>query len=364
MDYNRRLNLVRQENSRQNIDLFVCTNMTNIRYLTGFSGSSGMVLVSDNEAYLITDSRYGVRASNEVTESYRVKVVQSRWNVVKRLMQRKKYVTLGIEANTITLAQYQRICALLPDTSIVPVETHVERIRSIKEGEEIALLKEASRILDTCFEDIPTLLHEGITELGLAHALEEVMRLHGGDGLAFPTIVASGAQSALPHATPSDKQLCKGDLLTIDMGVLYKGYCSDATRTYCIGRATPLQQQLYTLVWQAQTRAAAQMVPGKRCKSIDEVARAVLRESGYEGFFTHALGHGLGLDVHEMPVLSKRDKSTLQTGMVVTCEPGIYIEGWGGIRIEDTYYISDGGSISLNAAAKPEDLPILQFKKN
>ena len=362
MNYSIRLERLRSELRRQKIDAILISNLSNIRYITGFIGDSAKVIISSDRACFYTDSRYQIAAHSLVSELYDISIGSiNSVSICQEFIGDNLSNICAIEGEHISARVYIELQKVIPN--VVVCSKLVENIRLIKDTDEIAHLEKASEILDGCFMAIQKLLYQGMTEIDLADALHGEMRNLGGEGLCFPTIVASGGRSALPHAIPTENTLEIGQLLTVDMGVYYSGYCSDATRTYCIGTSTDDQQNKYTAVWEAQAAAIHALKPGVRCNDLDGIAKNILQAYGFDTLFTHALGHGIGLDVHEQPTVSSKDTTLLKKGMIITCEPGIYDEKWGGIRIEDTLLVTDTGCRSLNSVAKPRVLPTLHLSR-
>lgn len=360
MDYSHRLRTLQNKLSLLKIQAFLVSDLSNIRYLTGFTGSAALCLVTRWEAILITDARYDVQAKEEVAEAWEVLVSKRGfWKDVATLLKKDSRVTkVGFEARALVVASYENLTKLAKPKILVSCHGFLESLRVCKSSAEIEILTEAAQKGDACFAHALEVISPELTEQGLARALENHMLEIGADGPSFPTIVASGVRGALPHAHPS-KNLLSNGLVTIDMGVIYQGYCSDCTRTYCLGKPTQQQQDIYKAVHEAEQAAIAACVPGVSAKEIDAVARAVLKKYTVDAFFTHALGHGVGLDIHEEPVLSHRSKAILQPGMVITIEPGVYKKGWGGVRIEDMLLITDGAPRLLTQATNTPSLTIL-----
>jgi Xaa-Pro aminopeptidase len=244
------------------------------------------------------------------------------------------------------LEKHARTCEL------APVSAALDSLRARKDAAEIRLLKKASRIAATSLAQMLPLIKPGVREVELAAELDYRMRCNGGQGSAFPTIVASGARSALPHAAPGDKKIKSGDLLTIDYGTLYEGYCSDETCTFVVGKACARQKQLYGFVKQAHDRAIAALAHGRAARDIDAAARNFLSKNGHGKYFTHGTGHGVGMSVHEFPSLTTSSDAMLERCMVVTIEPGLYIPGWGGIRIEDMLVVRQNGCDFITCTGK------------
>jgi Xaa-Pro aminopeptidase len=326
----------------------------NIRYLCGFSGSAGLLLVEPSRATLFTDSRYTFQAREEVSGA-RVQIAKK--GLVRAMgdaLRRKKgQPAVAYSATHLTVAQKDALgtssggCVRwVKDSSVV------EKLRAVKDAGELEVMREAAELISQVFRRSVASVKPGITELELAGMMELEMKRLGAEGPSFETIVASGARSAWAHARPTPKALKKGELVVLDHGVILRGYCSDLTRTVYLGRAPEKVRRLYAAVLEAQEAAKRAIRPGVTAAEVDAAARGVLRRHGYAGYFTHSTGHGLGLEVHEMPRIGRGERFTLQEGMVVTVEPGVYLEGLGGIRIEDDVVVTAGGSQDLTTAPR------------
>lgn len=341
----------------EKIDGLLVNNIVNVGYLSGFTGSSAVALIMPDHAYLITDSRYDIQAREQCPH---FEVVVSRLStgamdlLTEALSRYKRKIRIGFET-TASFAQVQLWKTKTgDDVRWRPTTDMIESLRSVKDLGEIDTIRAAVRVAEKAFADAAPLLAPGNTERQYALELDTAMRRHGADRVAFDTIVASGPNGALPHYTPGDRIFAAGDLVTIDWGAEYKGYCSDLTRTVLISGApaTSQQQEVYAIVREAKERATAQIRPGVTGREIDSIARDFIAEHGYGEYFGHSLGHAIGRVVHDGPALSPRsDDIVLKPGMVITVEPGIYIEGWGGVRIEDDVLVTQAGHEVLSATA-------------
>ncbi len=357
MDYALRLQNLRGELKRLKCDALAVTHLTNVRYLTGYSGTAGMVVVTRDETLFITDFRYRTQAAQQVGENAKILIAER--GLWKRAAQELKKIgpkKLGFEAEHTSVAAWEEIKKLVQPIETVSTQRAVEDLRLEKGADELQIIREAVRIADEVMMHVLENLRPGLVELEIAAEIEHQIRARGGSGTSFDTIVASGARSALPHGVASEKRLEKGDLVTIDMGARFNGYCSDMTRTVCLGKATDEKKKVYNLVWQAQVAAAQALKPDLDCKAADRIARDILDAAGYKKEFGHGLGHGVGLDIHEQPRLSKLGKGKLAPGMIVTCEPGVYLKDWGGVRIEDMLVITETGAEILTGTPKPDQL--------
>ena len=351
MDHARRIERLRADLDGHGIDALLVTNLTNVRYLTGFSGSNGQALVTPSSALFFTDPRYEARAS-DLVEAADVVIYPSK--LTDALIPRLAHAgvkRLGIEAGTMTLAERDALVGRLSGTEIVSTEKVVEELRRVKEPAEIAALSEAVRIADEAFTWALDRIVPGAVERELALDLEVRMRTAGADSVSFDPIVGSGPLSAHIHHTPSDRTIDKGDLVLLDFGSRVDGYCSDMTRTVVLGPATDEQRQMYELVLAAQMTGIGAARAGVAGSHVDAAARAVVEEAGRGKDFPHSLGHGVGLDIHETPAL-RLSEEPLLPNEVVTIEPGIYVPGTGGVRIEDVIVVGEQGSQILTRSPK------------
>jgi Xaa-Pro aminopeptidase len=334
------------------LDALIVTCLANVRYLSGFTGSNGALLISAGGCELFTDPRYELQASQEAD----CRVRAARGPLLAHLMavvQRKKFRRLGFEKFRISWDACNFLAESLSlGAALEPVAGLIEELRMVKSASEIALIRQSMAICDAAFEATLTGLRAGVSERDVAAELDYQIRRRGADGAAFETIVAAGARSALPHAHPTDNPLRNKQLVLIDVGASQAGYCSDMTRTMILGRAGTKARRLYQAVAEAQASALAAVRPGVTAASVDRAARRVLARHGLEREFAHATGHGLGLEIHEPPRLGKRERIVLQPGMVITVEPGAYLTGFGGVRIEDTVLVTAGGAEVLTTTSK------------
>ena len=339
------------------IEGLLVTSSVNLRYITGFTGTAGLAVISEDKAVFITDFRYTEQAKHQVKGFDIVQhsggIIQKAADVIKEMGLNK----IGFEQDKMTYGTYAAYKDLLGPAELVPVSESVEKLRLIKSSEEIKILKEAAKIADDAFSHILTVIKPGMTEISIANELEFYMRSQGADHSSFDMIVASGLRSSLPHGVASDKAVEKGDFVTLDFGAYYKGYCSDITRTIAVGEPSDELKSIYQTVYEAQAIGMDNIKPGITGKQADAYTRDYISSKGYGEYFGHSTGHGLGMEVHEGPALSARSDQQLEKGMVVTVEPGIYIPGTGGVRIEDDIVLTDGGNESLTHSAK--DLIIL-----
>ncbi len=334
------------------LDALLVTDTGNLGYVTGFTGSTAQVVVTPTEALFVTDARYTLRAQSECAG---FEIIQtpagsgSYADALKSILEARPQIKrLGFEANTVTVSQFEKFQALLPDRQWIPTSDIVETLRLVKDADEIALIQNAIAVAEAAMEQVKPLLKPGTREQDFALELEFAMRKLGASGAAFETIVASGTNGAHPHHHAGPRPLVAGDFVTIDWGATVSGYNSDITRTYAIGAVTDKQREIYAIVLESQQRAIAAIAPGKTGKEIDAVARDYITEQGYGDAFGHSLGHSLGRSVHDGPGFSVRSETlTLAPGMVMTVEPGIYLEGWGGLRLEEDVVVTEDGCAVL-----------------
>jgi Xaa-Pro aminopeptidase len=353
MQYLQRQQHVRRWLEESSLDAFLVTSAANVRYLSGFGGE-GYLVLSGQGAALCTDSRYTLEAEQLDVEDLGV-IINSNGYVDGALqwLGDQNASRLAFEEHQVTYAQYAKLRQLLTAANLEPVSGVVEKLRIVKEDSEVALVRSAAAIVSQAVAELFADLEPGLTEREIAMELDQRMVRGGAEGPAFPTIAASGPNSALPHARPGKRRLSSGEMLKIDAGCWVDGYCSDMTRTIWVGD-DPTEQfrTVYSAVLAAQEAALATVKAGVACAEVDRTARRVLTEAGFGDNFTHGLGHGVGLEVHEGPRLSSRSDQWLQSGMLVTVEPGAYISGWGGVRIEDLVLVTDDGCEILTDAPR------------
>jgi Xaa-Pro aminopeptidase len=331
------------------------TSLANVRYLTGFSGSSALLLVTERDVVLVTDFRYQTQVADEVGELARVSIeTQSLWTGLWRQRPQLTGVeVLGFESAHLLHRDFQRLLEAGGSWQWRPTLDVVEGLRERKDADELALIAEAADVATAALARLLPQVRAGMTELQIAGLLEVALRDAGSEGFPFPTIVASGPRAALPHARSSTREIARGDFLLLDFGAVVGGYCADITRTVVVGEASERQREVFGVVREANAQAAAAVRPGMRGRDADAVARRLIAERGYGEAFGHSLGHGIGLEVHEPPWLSQtRGDEPLRSGMVFSVEPGIYLPGWGGVRIEDLVVLEPDGARVLCHAPK------------
>ena len=356
MDWKSRLQKLRQKLAEREIDAFFVSQSENRYYLSGFDGSDGFLLIAPQTAILATDFRYVEQARRQAPDYDIFQITNNIADWFPRLVAGLNLSRLGFEAGHVTFARYQRLIGVLdkPKSRIklVSVDGLVESLRAIKEPEEIKLITRASAIADSAFEYIEDIIHIGMSEIEVAWEIERFMREHGSQPIPFEIIVASGPNSALPHAQPSEHAITAGEPIVIDIGARIGNYGSDLSRTICLGSHDNTFNKVYDTVLRAQLAAIATIKEGMTGGEADNLAREVIRQAGYGEAFGHSLGHGIGLAPHELPRLGPNSKERLVNGMVFSIEPGIYLTGWGGVRIEDTVVMESGRIRAISRAKK------------
>lgn len=337
---------------RERLDGLIVTGPANIRYLCGYSGSSGMLWATPRETVFFTDFRYQEQIKREVRAGRRVIIKKSLLDDLLAQPGIRKARRMGYESGHLLCSQLERIARDVPARRLKPTAGLVEAVRQVKEPGELALMARAAAIADRAFSAIVKLIKPGMSERMVAAQLDFFLKSYGADKPSFDSIVAAGPNSALPHAQPGDRKLRRGDFLVMDFGARYRGYCSDMTRTVCIGKPTARHLEIYGLVQRAQAAGLKAARPGVQGRAADGAARAVIEEAGYGRYFGHGLGHGVGLEVHEGPRLGKTSQDFLRPGHAVTVEPGVYLPGWGGVRIEDLVAVTPAGCRILTRSTK------------
>ena len=339
-----------------NVDAVLLISDKNRMYFTGFASTFGfLVLLPANKGYFITDPRYYEMAQS--LESDQLKVLQiangvSAMGMVADILKEHNVKSLGFEDTELTVLQYNGLKEGLSGFDLVPVGKNINFVRSFKTEEEISYIKKAQSITDIAFTQICKVIRPGMTEREVAIELEYIMAKNGAEGIAFDTIIASGVNSSKPHAHPTDKQIQLGDAVTMDFGARYHGYCSDMTRTVFVGEPTEEMRKIYNIVLLAQKTGIAGAYNGMSGSELDALCREVIKSNGYGDYFTHSTGHSLGIDIHETPSASSRSTDTLSAGQLITVEPGIYVPGVGGVRIEDLLLFEQDGVIDLTTSDK------------
>ncbi|OGL46137.1 MAG: hypothetical protein A2149_09750 [Candidatus Schekmanbacteria bacterium RBG_16_38_11] len=318
------------------------TNLLNVRYLSNFTGSSGFITMTPKKNFFFTDFRYITQVKKEV-KGFKINEFKNQNESIKEFCRKAKLRTLGFEAPYMPFSFYQSLKKALSPTKLVPIDGLVESLRIVKDKKEMKKIKKAISILEDGLKGIVGKIREGVSEKDIVFEFEYQLRRLGAQKLSFDLIVASGKRSALPHGIASNKKISKGDLVVVDFGCCYEGYHSDVTRTFSIGKPGKREEKIYKIVKKAQSIAIEMINPGVTCGEIDAAAKDYIKEQGFEKYFGHATGHGVGLDVHEDPRIIKRVNEKIREGMVFTIEPGIYIPKLGGVRIEDMVYVTESG---------------------
>jgi Xaa-Pro aminopeptidase len=336
-----KLTKLRERFNEFGIDGMLVTSPSNRRYMTGFTGTAGTALISEQKAKFITDFRYVAQATNQA-RGYEIVENRDVVGEVAELASKMGITKLGFEQDHLSYKQFTDFNEKV-QVELVPVSGVIEQLRTIKTEKEIKILKTAAEIADQAFNHILEYIRPGITEIDVNNELEFHMRKHGATSSSFDTIVASGYRSAMPHGVASNKVIEKGDMVTMDFGAYYEGYCSDITRTVAVGEPQEKMKEIYGIVHKALEKGTDTLKPGVSCKDVDSVVRDFITEAGYGAEFGHGTGHGVGLEIHEDPYFSQKSEGVLQSGHVMTVEPGIYLPGIGGVRIEDDALITDNG---------------------
>ena len=340
----------------KDIEGILCFSQENIRYLTGFSGSEGYLLAGKDANLLLVDSRY-ITQAHEETRDCRVSLIDKGIKGVAAQISALGLKRLGFEAQSLSVALFEQLQEQLQVTEMVPMKDELERLRGLKADEEITLIKKAVQVAEEAWKKVLGMVKQGTREDELALELEYCIKQGGAEGITFDIIIAAGPRAALPHAKPTKQPIAEGDIVLFDFGARYRGYCSDESCTVIADRATEEQKRIYTIVKDAHDRAIEQVRPGVRLAAIDAAARDHINQSGHGEHFGHGTGHGVGLAVHEWPAVGKDSRDVAEAGMIFTIEPGIYIPGWGGVRIEDMVLVTPDGCEVLTTI--PKDLMIV-----
>ncbi|HET9409372.1 MAG TPA: aminopeptidase P family protein [Candidatus Sulfotelmatobacter sp.] len=356
MDYPARQKKIREHLAAARVDFLLANHLPSIRYLCGFTGSAGFLLVEDSRCTFFTDVRYDTQAHNEVQDA---KVVIARKNVLQavgewiRLRNRGRRRQLGIETDHLSVAERERLADIIPSgTKLKNTQGMVEKVRMVKDEDELERIRAAVQMGAGLFGRALETIRPGIREVEVAAEMEYAARIAGAEGMSFPTIIASGERSALPHGRASTHAIPPRAFVVCDFGVILADYCSDQTRSVWVGHATDEARNAYEAVREAQQAAVESVRPGATVEQVDRAARTVLRKAGLGSYFTHSTGHGVGLEIHEAPRVATGQKDVLQPGMVITIEPGIYFPGKWGIRIEDMVAVTQTGCEIMTPTSK------------
>jgi Xaa-Pro aminopeptidase len=352
-----RLEKLRVELQEQGLKALLITNATNRQYMTGFTGSAGYVIITDAKAYLLTDFRYMTQAPQQAVGFEVIEHASKAMITVKQILDELGISKIGFEQDDLTYGAYRSTADALSGIELIATGGVVEKLRLIKDDSELVVMQEAADLADQTFTHILSFIRTGTKEIDVALEIEMFMRKNGATSTSFETIVASGERSALPHGKAGDRIIQTNEFVKLDYGAYYHSYCSDITRTVVVGKPTDKHKEIYSIVLEAQLEALDKIKPGMTGKEADAAARDVIRKHGYGDFFGHGTGHGLGMEIHEAPRLSLQGETVLTPGMTVTVEPGIYLPGFGGVRIEDDIVITETGIHILTHSSK--DLIVL-----
>jgi Xaa-Pro aminopeptidase len=360
MDYPGRQARLREDLRKCRLDLLLATHLPNIHYLCGFSGSSGALLLDAGRSIFFTDSRYTQQAKSEVLAGKTVITTKGPLTACAEWLGRRprsnrstKAMALGIEAQHLTVAERRTLSSVLPKgIRLRDAPALVEQARRTKDGDEIAAIRSAVELGAGLFDRALATIRPGVPEVAIAAEMEYAARRRGAEGMSFETIIASGARSALPHGRASSAPVAAGGFVVCDFGVILHGYCSDRTRTVYVGAATAEARRIYDAVLASQLEAIAAIRPGIKVEQVDRAARKTLQTKGLAKYFTHSTGHGVGLEIHEAPRVAKGQQEILRPGMVITIEPGVYLPGQWGVRIEDMVVVTEQGCEVLSPTQK------------
>lgn len=347
-----RLDAVRTKLRHRHLDALLIPSPPHVRYLTNFSGSNALCLVRRDDQIFLTDGRYALQSREEV-QAFKIIITQR--NLWEELARRKllgRGERIGLETEWITAQQFERVKKLFPRVKFVPASSLLDELMAVKGEDEIRLIEQAVRITDRVFDAIVKMIRPGMKELDVAAEISYLHRKFGAEADAFEPIVASGVRGALPHARATEKEIRSGEMVTLDFGCRYHGYHSDLTRTIAVGRPGKELQSIYTVVLKAQRDAIAFARAGVSARALDAVARRRIKNAGFGRYFNHSLGHGLGLQLHESPRISRQSDAKLVAGNVITIEPGVYLPEQGGVRIEDDVVIEDESCRVITRASK------------
>jgi len=352
MNYSSRQDRLRDILRHTGVDAVVLFGLYDIRYLSGFSGTDGALLLTPGETVFLTDSRYATQAAYQVRAD-RIVCYSGKLPGIGAELERLGTARVGFDANVVSVAVFEKLSATVSaKIEWVPLTEGLDSLRACKDPQEIELMKKAADLNRQAFDRVLPLIRPGVSEKAVALDLEFALKRLGGEENSFDFIVASGVRGALPHGVASDKLIGEGELVTVDFGTRVAGYCSDETVTFAIGNISGKLRQIFDIVLEAHDSALAAVRPGIRIADLDAVARDHIGAAGFAEFFGHGLGHGVGLDIHEYPAVSSRTTDCLREGMVITIEPGIYIPDLGGVRIEDSVVVTASGYESLTSIPK------------
>ncbi len=341
-----RIEKLRHGMVERHIDVALIFEPHNMYYMTGFTGGEGCAIITESKAYLTTDSRYTEQAQNE-SPGCEIVRVDNPANDLAGFIKGLHIKHVGFEEDFVSFKEYVNLKESLGEIELTPLNGLIEEIRQVKDEDEIKKMAKAQALAEEALTYVKSMIRPGITERELALELEFYIKKKGSSGLSFDTIVASGLRSSLPHGGPTDKKIEKGEFVTIDFGIVWDHYCSDMTRTYVVGEISDKQREIYDVVLEAQLTALEGTKAGMTGAEVDKLGRDVIAKHGYGDYFGHGLGHGVGLQIHELPMANRRGTQKLKENTILTCEPGIYIPDLGGVRIEDIFVIKNNGILNL-----------------
>lgn len=353
---NPRLKKIQERLAIWKIDALLITTMENVRYLSGFTGSNGVIIITANRSFFLTDSRYAEQSKNEVS-GLKIRIYKKQIEDVSCLINKLKPRRIGFEAKGLVYETYRRLKTLIYGKRLTPVSEDIYRIRARKDAGESKLIKKAIGLSSVGFNAAMNCIAPGALECDAAFDIEMAIKKNGAEGLSFDIIVASGKRGALPHGKASSKKIKKHEMVVVDLGARYKGYNSDETCTFVVGKPSKEQKKMYQVVKDAHDKAIEAVRPGVKASYIDSAARNFIKRAGYGRYFSHGTGHGVGLAVHEWPNISPYNDAVVEEGMVFTIEPGIYMPGWGGVRIEDMVLVTKNGCEVLTKM--PKEMTVL-----
>ena len=351
--FTNRLDKIYKSLVKNSYDGLYITNLTNIRYLTGFTGSAGLLIILKNTSYFLTDGRY-IQQSKEQIQDSKIIIIKSSYfqSISDNKILNNKNLNIAFESNHMSFSYYSELSNFFSNIKWVSTDSIVENIAAIKDDSEIESLQTAIEITDYVFTEIIPEIKVGVTEKYIATRISYLFKMNGAEGDSYESIIAGGPRSALPHARPSDREFINGDFIVMDFGALYNGYHADMTRTVVINEATDKHKEVYNIVLESQLAGIKAARAGITGAELDSICRKVISDAGYGDKFIHSTGHGIGLEVHTYPRISSFNTSPLLENYVVTIEPGIYLAGWGGVRIEDDCWIKREKCIPLNKSPK------------
>lgn len=337
-----------------NVESVLITSDVNRRYFTGMKSSAGAVLAFRDKAFLLIDFRY-IEKARETVKSAEVLEAKELYKEISQLLRQQGVKNMAIEAQDVTVSQLNLMKKNLKCVEIIETDVlsnTINKLRMVKDEVELEYIRKAQEIAESAFDDILKFIREGVTERQIALELDRLMLEKGAEGISFDTIALAGVNTSMPHGVPSDKAVKKGEFVLMDFGAVYNGYHSDMTRTVCVGEPDEEMRKIYSIVLEAQQKSIESARAGMTGMALDSVARNIIKDAGYGEYFGHSLGHGVGLEIHELPNAAPRYEKNLPKGAVVTIEPGIYIAGKFGVRIEDFVILTENGCINLTKSAK------------